>query len=188
MARWSEFDIGLDEIEWRYVNDDPDSKPCYDWGISAKVIHAIDLLATMQIEPWFILGDLIGCEIALASHGPNWWMTSISLGTSDHLTSSHLLFSMCPFTSLIKVVTNSAASGCWSAWWKYIHLPSFLHGILWGGAFFLEAPNGNHAHECILPLHLVVQWWLLCCPYNAFHGYHRNHVVIWNPACYDLGF
>ena len=48
-----------------------DCKPCNNRSIRLVVIHAIDLLSPMKIQPGLVLGDLVGGEIALALHGPH---------------------------------------------------------------------------------------------------------------------
>ncbi len=50
-----------------------DCKPRNNRSVGLIVIHAVDLLSSMKIQPGLVLGDLVGGEIALASHGPHWW-------------------------------------------------------------------------------------------------------------------
>ena len=48
-----------------------DCKACNNMSVCLIVIHAVDLLSSVKYQPGLVLGDLVGGEIALASHGPH---------------------------------------------------------------------------------------------------------------------
>ncbi len=52
-------------------NQKSDCNPRNNRRVRLLVIHAVDLLSSMKIQPSLVLGDLIGGEIALALHGPH---------------------------------------------------------------------------------------------------------------------
>jgi hypothetical protein len=51
----------------------PDSKPCHNRCVCLKIVHFVDLLSAVEVQPGLVRLDLVSCEIALAPRGPYRW-------------------------------------------------------------------------------------------------------------------
>ena len=76
----------------------------------------VDLLSAVEVQPGLVWLDLVSCE---NTDGTIW----ASSGTSFHFLRVQLLESTCPLISLTTACTNSFASGCPSACWRYMISP-----------------------------------------------------------------
>ncbi len=45
----------------------PDGKPCHNGGVCLKIVHSVNLLSAMQVQPGLVLLDFVHCEVAFAS-------------------------------------------------------------------------------------------------------------------------
>jgi len=73
--------IGHSKVNWGESpseNDSKDdhkpySKPCHNKRICLKIVHSLDMLSTMEVQPGLVRNDLVCYEVVLVSHRPYRW-------------------------------------------------------------------------------------------------------------------
>ena len=95
-------------------NHKSDGKPCHNRCICLKIVHAKDLLSTVEVQPCLVWLDPVSCErscLRLSAHteGTNW----TSSGTLFLFCSVKLLQSTSLLTSFVTACTNSLTLAVW---------------------------------------------------------------------------